>query len=256
MTERKKFVCGNWKLHNSVAESVALARAVRAAVETVEGERPLVGVAPGFVSLHAVSEVLAGGPVVLAAQNGYWEPSGAFTGEVSFAQLKDVGCSHVILGHSERRHLFGESDEFVARKVRGALDEGLKVILCVGELLEEREAGHQEDVVRRQVESALESVSAAEMERMVVAYEPVWAIGTGKTASPDQAQQMHAFIRKVLTDKYGADVAELVVIQYGGSVKPGNAAELMGQPDVDGALVGGAALRADDFAAIVRAAVG
>ena len=256
MAHRRKFVCGNWKLHNTVAESVALAKGVRGSVETIQGDRPLVGVAPGYVSLHAVSQVLSGGPVILAAQNGYWEPKGAFTGEVSFAQLADVGCSHVILGHSERRHIFGETEEFIARKVRGALDTKLSVILCVGELLEEREAGRQQEVVRRQVVSALESVAAEEMDRVVVAYEPVWAIGTGKTASPEQAQEMHAFIRTVLTDRFDADVAGKVLIQYGGSVKPGNAAELMAQPDVDGALVGGAALRAEDFAAIVRAAMG
>ncbi len=256
MAHRRKFICGNWKLHNTVAESRDLAQAVRQAVEAMDGDRrPLVGVAPGFLSLPAVSEVLAGGPVILAAQNGYWEPEGAFTGEVSFAQLQDVGCSHVILGHSERRHVFGESDEFVARKVRGALDAGMNVILCVGELLEERDAGQQEDVVRRQVESALGSLSAEHMGRVVVAYEPVWAIGTGRTASPEQAQQMHAFIRKVLADGFGSEQADKVVIQYGGSVKPGNAAALMAQPDVDGALVGGAALRAEDFAGILQAVI-
>jgi len=255
MTTRRIFVCGNWKLHKTVAESVELARAVRKAAETVRDVPVDVGIAPVFVSLHPVAQALAGGSVALAAQNGYWEPEGAFTGEISFPLIRDVGCTHVILGHSERRHVFGETEEEIARKVRAALDADLKVIFCIGEMLDERERGEAQTVVRRQVTSGLEGLTAAQMGRVVLAYEPVWAIGTGKTATTDQAQEMHAFIRSILKESFGRDLAGQVVIQYGGSVKPSNAAELLSQPDVDGALVGGAALKADSFAAIIEAAV-
>ncbi len=254
----RMFVCGNWKLHKTVPEAVELARAVRQRTEELRarfGERmPLVGVAPGFLALEAVARVLESGPVILAAQDGFWEPKGAYTGEVSFAQLADVGCSHVVVGHSERRKYFGETDDVVARKVRGALDAGLVPILCVGETLEEREAGRAQEVVGRQLRRAIEGLSDQEVARLVVAYEPVWAIGTGRTATPEQAQEMHSFVRGLLRESAGEEAAEACTIQYGGSVKPNNAASLLSQPDVDGALVGGASLEAESFAAILAAA--
>jgi triosephosphate isomerase len=203
-----------------------------------------------------VGEALRGSRIALAAQNMFYEDNGAFTGEVSGTMLKDVGCSHVILGHSERRHVIGETDEVVNRKVVKALGDGLKVILCVGELLEQREAGKTADVVTTQVRVGLEGVSAGAMSDVTIAYEPVWAIGTGKTATPRQAQEVHAMIRGLLGGMYGPAVAAATVIQYGGSVKPSNAAELLGQPDIDGALVGGAALKAADFVGIVQAGIG
>ncbi len=250
-TQRKKFVAGNWKMHKTVAEGVALVRELRDLVGGIEGVR--VAVAPPFTAVHAVAQLLTGSRIEVAGQNVHWEAQGAFTGEVSCGMLAEAGATCVIIGHSERRQFFGETDATVNKRTKAALAAKLTPIVCVGELLEEREAGRTMDVVGRQVRGGLAGLSAAELEQVVIAYEPVWAIGTGKTATTAQAQEVHAAIRAILRE-LGGDVADRMPIQYGGSVKPENAAELMSQPDVDGALVGGASLKADSFAAIVEAA--
>ncbi len=248
---RRMFIAGNWKMNTSISEATQLARDL---VEQI-GRTDAVDLAvcPSFVCLSAVGEVLAGSTIDLGAQNMFYEDNGAFTGEISGAMIKDAGCRYVILGHSERRHVIGENDELINRKIIKALADGLDVILCVGELLPEREAGRTPEVVSQQVKVGLEGASAADMSRVTIAYEPVWAIGTGVTATPAQAQEVHAMIRELLGKRYDAALAESVRIQYGGSVKPTNAAELLALPDVDGALVGGASLKAADFAAIVHA---
>jgi triosephosphate isomerase len=249
---RQKFVCGNWKLNRTVAESTALAREL---VDGLAGDaRVQVAVAPVYTSLAAVQAVLRGSPIELAAQDVHWEPQGAFTGEVSAPLLADVGVKHVIVGHSERRQFFGETDESVRKKVGAALAAGLRPIVCVGELLAEREAGRTLEVVGRQVRGGLAGLPTEALAALTLAYEPVWAIGTGKTATTAQAQEVHAAIRAILRELGGA-VADSIRIQYGGSVKPENAAELLSQPDVDGALVGGASLKAKDFLAIVKGAL-
>jgi len=250
---RRKFVCGNWKMHKTASEARALVREVRAAAETL-AEHVDIAVAPPFTALWAAAAELAGSRIGLAAQNSFFEPQGAFTGEVSAAMLKDAGCAFVLVGHSERRQFFGETDETVSRKVRAALGSGLHPIVCVGETLPEREGGRTLEVVGRQVRAGLSGLSAADVGRLTVAYEPVWAIGTGKTATSAQAQEVHAAIRAILRELAPAAV-DGVRIQYGGSVKPDNAAELMSQPDVDGALVGGASLKASDFVQIVKGAL-
>ncbi len=249
MSERTKLICGNWKLHKTIAESLELATAIKNAVGPVRDVE--VAVAPVFTALHAVAKRLEGSSVALAAQNCFWEDQGAWTGEVSCKLLKDVGCKYVIIAHSERRQHFGELDASANLKVKAALRNGLDPILCVGETLAERDAGEAFHVVRRHLEGGLAGLTAADAERLVIAYEPVWAIGTGRTATPQQAQEMHQFIRGKLSEQF-ADVAQRVRIQYGGSVKPDNAAQLMGQADIDGALVGGASLKADDFLKIVK----
>jgi len=246
---RTKLICGNWKLHKTVAESVELATAIKNAVGPVRDIE--VAVAPVFTALHAVAKRLEGSAVALAAQNCFWEDQGAWTGEVSCKLLKDVGCKYVIIAHSERRQHFGELDAAANLKVRAALKNGLDPILCVGETLAERDAGEAFHVVARQLDGGLAELTAKDGERLVIAYEPVWAIGTGRTATPQQAQEMHEFIRGKLSEHLG-DVAQQVRIQYGGSVKPDNAALLMEQADIDGALVGGASLKADDFLKIVK----
>jgi triosephosphate isomerase len=246
---RKKFVCGNWKMHRTVAEATALAREVRDGV----GDLPVqVAIAPPFTALQAVRQILAGGTVELAAQNVHWEQQGAFTGEVSAPMLAEVGCRHVIVGHSERRQFFGETDESVRKRVGAVLSAGMLPIVCVGETLAEREAGKTLEVVGRQVRAGLAGLREP-LAAITLAYEPVWAIGTGKTATSAQAQEVHAAIRAILRELAGG-LADAIRIQYGGSVKPENAAELMSQPDVDGALVGGASLKAADFVAIVKGA--
>ncbi|MBK9517310.1 MAG: triose-phosphate isomerase [Anaeromyxobacter sp.] len=249
---RQKFVCGNWKMHKTVAEATALAREL---AEGLAGEsRVQVAVAPTFTSLGPVAAALRGTPVEVAAQDVHWEVQGAFTGEVSAAMLADVGVRHGIVGHSERRQFFGETDESVRKKVGALLAAGLAPIVCVGELLAEREAGRTLEVVGRQVRGGLAGLGAEALGSLTLAYEPVWAIGTGKTATTAQAQEVHAAIRAILRE-LGGPVAEAIRIQYGGSVKPENAAELLSQPDVDGALVGGASLKAKDFIAIVKGAL-
>ena len=249
---RQKFVCGNWKLHKTTAEAAAL---VKELVDGLGGDaRVQVAVAPVFTALPAARAALAGSPIELAAQDVHWEATGAFTGEVSAPLLADVGVKHVIVGHSERRQFFGETDESVRKKVGAVLAAGLRPIVCVGELLAEREAGQTLEVVGRQVRGGLAGLPAEVLAAVTLAYEPVWAIGTGKTASTAQAQEVHAAIRSILRELGGA-VADSIRIQYGGSVKPENAAEIMSQPDVDGALVGGASLKAKDFLAIVKGAL-
>jgi triosephosphate isomerase len=209
---------------------------------------------PAFVSIPAVREVIAGSPIRLGGQNLYWEASGAFTGEISADMLTGAGCDLVIVGHSERRQYFGETDETVNKRLKAALAGQLDVICCVGETLEERESGKTEEVVSRQVKAAFAGLTAGEFASVTTAYEPVWAIGTGKTATPDMAQETHAVIRGLITDVFGAGAAEAHRIQYGGSVKPGNAKDLLSQPDIDGALVGGASLKVDDFVGIIKGA--
>ena len=248
---RKLFVAGNWKMNTSLAEATDLAGALVGEIGSVEAVD--LAVAPPSVYLAAVGPALRGSRIALGAQNMFYEDNGAFTGEVSGAMLLDVGCRYVILGHSERRHVIGETDEWINRKIVKALGDGLEVIFCVGELLEQRQAGRTNEVVARQVRIGLEGVGKADAERVTVAYEPVWAIGTGVTASPDQAQEVHAMIRGLLSETYDAQLGENMRIQYGGSVKPVNTGELLAMPDIDGALVGGASLKADDFAAIVEA---
>jgi len=249
---RTPFVCGNWKLNMTIADAVALARGVAAGA----GEAPGVdvGVAPVATALHPVAEALQGSSVLLGGQNCYHEPSGAYTGEISPTFFGDVGCRFVIVGHSERRQLFGETDEGVNVKTKAVLAAGLLPIVCVGETIQEREADRTMDVVGTQTRGALAGLTAGQIGSLVLAYEPVWAIGTGLTATTDQAQQVHADIRGLVRDLAG-DEADKVRIQYGGSVKPANAAALLGQPDIDGALVGGASLKAEDFVAIIKAAV-
>lgn len=251
---RKKFVAGNWKMFTHAAS----ARALAAAVVQGWGEenRVTLAICPPFPYLAAVADVVRGTGIALGAQNCYHENEGPFTGEVSPAMLADVGCRYVILGHSERRHKLGETDGFINRKVHTALAAGLQVILCVGETLEEREVSRTEVVLDAQLRGSLANVTAEQLERVVLAYEPVWAIGTGKNATPSQAQDAHAFLRQRIGARLGSPAASALVIQYGGSVKPDNAAALMNQPDVDGGLIGGASLQPDSFLAIARAALG
>ncbi len=249
---RKKFVCGNWKMHRTAAEARVLVAELRGLAEGL-AEKVDVAVAPPFTALAAAADALRGSRIALAAQDVHWEAQGAFTGEVSAAMLREIGCAHVIVGHSERRQLFGETDEGVNRKARAVLGAGLAPIVCVGETLAEREAGRTLEVVSRQVRGGLAGLPADQVGRLTVAYEPVWAIGTGKTATTAQAQEVHAAIRALLRELAGG-VADQVRIQYGGSVKPDNAAELLAQPDVDGALVGGASLKAGDFSQILKGA--
>jgi triosephosphate isomerase len=250
---RLPFVCGNWKMHGTRGEAQALVRALAPLVADLAG-RVQLAVAPPFTALASVAELLGGGPIELAAQDVHWEAKGAFTGEVSAAMLADLGCRHAIVGHSERRQLFGESDEGVRRKVGALLRAGVRPIVCVGELLSEREAGRTLEVVGRQIRAALEGLDPEAIGALTVAYEPVWAIGTGRNATAAQAQEVHAALRAILRELAGVR-AEAIRIQYGGSVKPENAADLMSQPDVDGALVGGASLQAADFAKIARGAI-
>lgn len=251
---RKPIIVGNWKMNKTVGEGLSLVRELRNMVGVLR-DKVEIGVAPPFTALHPVAKALEDSNIFVAAQNAFWEFSGAFTGEVSPAMLRDVGCRYCIIGHSERRQYFAETDEFVNRRLKAVTQAGLLPIVCVGETLAEREGGKTLDVISRQVRGALTGFTGAEVSRFVLAYEPVWAIGTGKNATTGQAQEVHAFIRKTLREMVGAEAADQVRIQYGGSVKPDNAAELLSQPDVDGALVGGASLKASDFAAIVKAQV-
>ncbi len=257
---RKKLVAGNWKLHNTAAASEALAQAVVQAVGTGSGTGSGSGsvsvvLAPVFTALHAVRRVIEGSAIGLSAQDMHWEDQGAFTGAVSAPLLKDAGCTHVILGHSERRQLFGETDEGVRRKVGAALKHAPPPIVCIGETLAEREAGRTLAVVLGQLDAALADVRDADvLERIVIAYEPVWAIGTGKVAKASDAQEVHAAIRARMAERIDRGAAERTRILYGGSVKPDNAEELMRQADIDGALVGGASLQAESFLGIVKAA--
>lgn len=247
---RKPVIAGNWKLFNKTSEAVALVSALTPLVKNSQGVE--IVVAPVFTALGKVHEALAGTNVMLAAQDCFWEEEGAFTGEVAPGMLVDIGCSHVIIGHSERRQYFSETDATVNKKIKAATNVGLTVLFCIGETLDEREAGKTFDILRTQITGGLSGIAADFSARIVIAYEPVWAIGTGKTATNEQAQEAHAFIRGVVAELYGQGTADAIRILYGGSVKPENAAGLMAQPDIDGALVGGASLKADSFAAIVN----
>jgi len=246
---RKIFIAGNWKMNTTISEAVDLAKAV---VEECKARGDVeVAICPPYVSLAAVALTIKDSGVKLGAQDVHWEASGAYTGKVSVDMLKSVGCEYVIIGHSEQRQFFGETDETVNKKVNAVLTGGLKPIICVGELLEERENDFTQKVVEKQIKGAYCGVSAESALRTVIAYEPVWAIGTGKTATPEQAEDVHLFIRNVLEKLYNKDVAQKLVIQYGGSMNPKNAKELLAKPNVDGGLIGGASLKADQFRGVV-----
>jgi len=248
---RNRIVAANWKMNKDVKETSDFITAFRN--EMKGGTSPAeVVICPPFIGLQAAAKELQGTSFKLGAQNMHFENDGAFTGEISARMLKSLGVHYVIVGHSERRQFFGETDEIVSKKVRKALDSELKVILCVGESLAERDGGVTERVLERQVKAALGGLNEKQLGSLVIAYEPIWAIGTGRNATPQQAQDAHAFIRKTVAGMFGRNAAESLTIQYGGSVKPENAAELLSQPDVDGALVGGASLKADSFAKIVK----
>jgi len=247
---RTPMVAGNWKLHNTRDQAIALATGIKSQTSDVTDVE--IVVAPVFTALNAVADALRGSSIKVAAQNCYPQAQGAFTGEVSPQLVEDIGCNYVIIGHSERRQLFGEDDAFINRKVHALAETGLGTILCIGETLAERESGQMFNVLRRQVCEGLKGLGIESMVRVVIAYEPVWAIGTGKTASDQQAQESHAFIRSLLDELYGAQVAGATRILYGGSVKPDNVDGLMAQPDVDGALVGGASLKPADFVRIIK----
>ena len=249
---RKNIVAGNWKMNTTVPEGIELAKAVVARSAEVPAEVKLI-VATPFTHLYPVAEVVKGTVVGLSAENCADHAKGAYTGEVSADMLVSAGCEYTILGRSERRQYYGETDEKLVEKTKLALGAGLKVILCVGENLDEREAGKHFDVCEAQIKNVLYNFTAEDMKSIIVAYEPVWAIGTGKTATSEQAEEIHAFIRKVVADKFGAQVADDLTILYGGSCKPSNAKELFAQPDIDGGLIGGASLKADDFIAIALA---
>ena len=250
---RKTTIAGNWKMNMDLSQTVELISGIKNALNFNEINANVI-VCPPFTSLETAVELTKDTPIEVGAQNMFYEDGGAFTGEISAKMLKSVGCKYVILGHSERRSIFGESNEWINKKITKALSEDLNVIFCVGETLEERESGVMEQVLKTQITEGLEGISAEQMQDLIIAYEPVWAIGTGKTATPGQAEAAHKFIRDLIAEKFGSETAENLIIQYGGSVKPNNAKELLSQPNIDGALVGGAALKADSFVDIIKAA--
>jgi len=250
---RTPLIAGNWKLFKTIAEATALVNDLKPLVAATSGVE--IVVAPVFTALSRVSDALSGSNIHLAAQNCYWEEEGAFTGEVAPKLLKDAGCSHVIIGHSERRQYFGETDATVNKKAKAAIAAGLTAIVCVGETLAQREADKTFAVIETQIRGGVEAIPVESLKQVVIAYEPVWAIGTGKTASDAQAQEVHAFIRGLVAKLFGQSAADGIRILYGGSVKPDNVKGLMAQADIDGALVGGASLKADSFAAIANFAV-
>ncbi|MDX1830284.1 MAG: triose-phosphate isomerase [Lutibacter sp.] len=250
---RTKIVAGNWKMNNDLKESKSLTKKIIKSIKKTALKNTRVIIAPTFVNIERVAKKAKGTKVEVAAQNMHFEKSGAFTGEVSAEMIKAVGSKIVILGHSERRQYFGETDEMLAKKVNTALANKMEVIFCFGEVLDERKANNHFKVVESQLKNALFHLEAKDFKNIILAYEPVWAIGTGETASPEQAQEIHAFIRKILTDKYDEATAESISILYGGSVKPANAKEIFSKQDVDGGLIGGAALNKDDFKAIIDA---
>jgi triosephosphate isomerase (TIM) len=249
---RRKFIAGNWKMNTSRAEGVALATALAAKLGSSANVD--VAVCPPSLYLEAVGQAIKGSAVALGAQNCHYEAKGAFTGEISPQMLRDIGCTYAILGHSERRQIFKETSQDVNRKVLAVLRAGLLPIVCVGETLEERQGGKTAAVVREQIEGSLAALTAEQMVKIVIAYEPIWAIGTGVVATPEQAEEVHSDLRKLLEVRYNSQVASSIRIQYGGSVNAENAATLLGQPNIDGALVGGASLKAETFLAIVAAA--
>lgn len=247
---RTPIIAGNWKLFKKSGEAIELVSQLIPLVQNTNGVEVII--APVFTVLSTVKPLMANSNILLAAQNCFWEEEGAFTGEISPGMLMDAGCTHVIIGHSERRQYFGETDDKVNRKIKAAITSGLTVLFCIGETLAEREANNTFNVLRTQIEQGISGITKGELAKVVIAYEPVWAIGTGKTATDDQAQEAHAFIRGVVANLYDHDAAEAIRILYGGSVKPENVKGLMSQTDIDGALVGGASLKADSFAAIVN----
>ncbi len=247
--DRRPLIAGNWKMHTTVQEAELLAAAVVHAAHKVSGRDVMI--APPFTCLAAVGKVLSGTGVLLGSQNVHWEEQGAFTGEISAPMLLELGCSMAIIGHSERRHEFGETDFMINRRVLGALQSGLVPVFCIGETLEQREAGNTLRVLEDQVRAGLAAAEVTDGGRLVVAYEPVWAIGTGKTATEEQAQEVHSFIRSLLAELFEKNIAAQIRILYGGSVKPDNIDILMQQEDIDGALVGGAALKAEMFERII-----
>ena len=249
---RKKIVAGNWKMNTTLAEGVELAKGITEQVNDISKGVSLI-VAPPFTHLAIIAQMLKGTPVAVSAQNCADQPKGAFTGEVSAAMLKSVGCTYTILGHSERREYYGETSEKLVKKMALAFENGLKVIFCVGEKLEERNEGNHFDVVAAQISEVLFGLEPQQMKNVIVAYEPVWAIGTGVTATDEQAQEMHSYIRKTLAAHFGEEIAEETPILYGGSCKPSNAKKLFSCPDIDGGLIGGASLKAEDFIAIAKA---
>lgn len=250
---RKIIIAGNWKMNKTAAEGVEFIREFSALVSDCKDVE--IVVCPTFTALAQVVEAAAGTNVKVGAQNIHWAENGAFTGEISAEMLKETGVEYVIIGHSERRQYFGETDETVNKRLSAALAAGLIPMVCIGELLEERESGKTEEVLKTQITGAFKDISSEDMEKIVVAYEPVWAIGTGKTATPEMAEETHAFVRSVIAELYTQDVADKVRIQYGGSMKPGNSAELISQADIDGGLVGGASLQPESFAELIRNAV-
>ncbi len=250
---RKNIVAGNWKMHTCKDEAILLASAVNKKVkEEVKNDNTGVVIAPPFIHLSLISQVVDTERICIAAQNCASEPKGAFTGEISARMLQSYGVKAVILGHSERRAYYGETDETLTKKVNLVLENNMRPIFCCGEKLEERESNNHFEVVKRQIENVVFKLSKDNFEKVIIAYEPVWAIGTGKTASADQAQEMHEFIRKLIKEKFGSEIAENTTILYGGSCKPSNAQELFSKPDVDGGLIGGASLNAEDFTAIIN----
>jgi len=251
---RKKIIAGNWKLNKTVTEALELVTLLKRDLCDVN-EVDIV-VCPVFTALSDVSDSLTDSNIELGAQNLYWEDSGAFTGEVSAPLLKELGVKYVIIGHSERRQFFSETNQTVNKRIRASLKHGLIPIVCVGEILAERESGKTFDVIQKQCEESLDELNTDDMKKIVIAYEPVWAIGTGKNATPQQAQEVHQYIRTLLHKKFGEETASSVRIQYGGSVKPENTAELMSQADIDGALVGGASLKSDSFVSIIKHSCG
>ncbi|KAA3611324.1 MAG: triose-phosphate isomerase [Calditrichaeota bacterium] len=250
--KRKKVIAGNWKLHKSNSEAQQLANQIK--IRSTDIKNADIILCPPYTALTVVHDVIKDSEIGLGAQNMYWEKSGAFTGEINAEMIKSTGAGYVIIGHSERRQYFGETDETVNKKIKAALDEGLKPIVCVGESLEERESDITAKIIETQVNGALSGLTAQQMADLIIAYEPVWAIGTGKTATPEQAQEVHAQIRALVDSQFGNDVSSNIRIQYGGSVKEENAEILLGQPDIDGALVGGACLKAETFLPIIQAA--
>ena len=246
---RKPVIAGNWKMHKTNSEARLLARAIRAGSSDVSHCE--IVMAPPFTALTTVADEIQGSSLILAAQNVHWEPQGAFTGEISLSMLKDIGCGMVVIGHSERRQYFGETDTLVNRRVHAVLGSVLQPIICIGETLADRESGRHHSLVAQQLAGGLDGLTRQSLLRIILAYEPVWAIGTGRTASPETAQEMHRLIRKWLSERFG-DEAQEIRILYGGSVKPENIDALMLQPDIDGALVGGACLEAESFLRIIH----
>jgi triosephosphate isomerase (TIM) len=249
---RTPMIAGNWKMNKTINEGVELVRALHHGLQYPEGIKYEIVVAPSYTSLSKIAELLKDSFIGVSAQDMFWEEEGAFTGAISAAMIKDAGAEYVIIGHSERRQLFNETNASVNKKIKAALKHNLVAIFCVGETLQERESGKVNEVIKNQFIGGLEGLSAENMQKIVIAYEPVWAIGTGKTATPEQAEEVHAMIRQELVEKFGQETANIVRILYGGSVKPSNSKELLSKPNIDGALVGGASLKAEDFIGIIK----